>query len=58
MSKLRSLFKPAFMIFNYAAGINRIVTNLGLEVADGLLSRLAAADLSDENSQEYKILKR
>ena len=51
MSALRDLFKPAFMIFNYAAGINRIVTNLGLEVADGLLSRLAAADLSDETSE-------
>ena len=56
MSALRSLFKPAFMIFNYSAGINRIVTNLGLEMADGLFEKLAAVDLKDKDSQEYKVL--
>ena len=51
-SALRNLFKPAFMIFNYSAGINRIVKNLGEEVVTDLLAKIAAADLKSSNKPE------
>jgi hypothetical protein len=48
---LRNLFKEPFMIFNYSAGIKRIVTNLGINVAQDVARELAMADFSvDENS--------
>lgn len=53
-SKLRNLFKPGFMIFNYSAGISRITKNLGQEMVQIVLSAVAKADLSNKESAEYK----
>jgi hypothetical protein len=44
-SALRKLFKPGFMIFNYSAGINRIVINLGDEMVSQMFKDIAVADL-------------
>lgn len=44
---LRNLFKPAFMIFNYSAGISRIVKNLSEEMIESSLAEIASADLRD-----------
>lgn len=43
---LRNLFKPGFMIFNYSAGINRIVKNLGQEIAEQTLETISKTDFS------------
>ena len=52
-SALRNLFKPGFMVFNYSASINRIVTNLGNEMLDSMFKSIAKSDLKDKNSAEY-----
>lgn len=44
---LRTLFKPAFMTFNYSASIKSIVANLSIEVAEGIMTSIAAADFTD-----------
>jgi hypothetical protein len=42
---IRKLFKEPFMIFNYSAGIARIVKNLSSNVAHDLAKEFATADL-------------
>ena len=54
--KLRNLFKPAFMIFNYSAGINRIVKNLSAELAESVLKDLTKVDISNKDSAAYRTL--
>jgi hypothetical protein len=46
-SALRNMFKPGFMVFNYAASVSRIKKNLGMEIANGMLNKIASMDLSD-----------
>lgn len=51
---LRNLFKPPFMIFNYAATVNRIVKDLGNEMAISVLETIAKGDydLKDDTAPE------
>jgi DNA-binding transcriptional ArsR family regulator len=51
---IRNLFKDPFMIFNYSAGISRIVKNLGSNVAHDIAKVLATADLSLEKNAHVK----
>lgn len=51
-SALRSMFKPGFMIFNYSAGINRIVTNLGEAMVEDIVNKIAKADLTKLTPEE------
>lgn len=51
-SALRSMFKPGFMIFNYSAGINRIVTNLGEAMVEDIVNKIAKADLAKLTPEE------
>lgn len=48
-SLIRNLFKNPFMIFNYSAGISRIVKNLGSDVAHDITKSIAKADFNDPN---------
>ena len=49
-SIIRNLFKNPFMIFNYSAGIARIVKNLGSDVAHGITKSIAKADLAQDKN--------
>lgn len=51
-STLRNLFKNPFMIFNYAAGVSRITTNLSYNLADSLLESVAG--LTDTEINGFK----
>jgi hypothetical protein len=49
-SLIRNLFKNPFMIFNYSAGIARIVKNLGNDVAHDLAKTIATKDFTLEKN--------
>jgi len=46
-SIIRNLFKNPFMIFNYSAGIGRIIKNLSFDVGHSITKNIAKADMSD-----------
>lgn len=53
-SLIRNLFKNPFMIFNYSAGINRIVMNLSNNVANDIAKTIATKDFKDEKNVAVK----
>ena len=53
-SSLRNLFKPAFMIFNYSASIERIVENLSKEMVEQALTEIAQTDLYAQGNEKVR----
>ena len=53
---IRNLFKNPFMIFNYSAGIARIVKNLSNDVAHDMAKTIATKDLDLDKNEGIKLV--
>lgn len=52
--EIRKLFKNPFMIFNYSAGIGRIIKNLSTNTASNIVKTIATTDLEDSENASIK----